>query len=113
MIKKIKYLIFFLIFILFASCSFHESGIWTGDKKQKKKVSELEKEQSGIIDVITVYTSDNFYSKEIPAAKSITLTEPKTNLSWKMSGLNHQNFLGNIYLSGIDNIFLKKKNWKK
>ena len=26
-----------------------------------------------------------------------------------MSGLNHQNFLGNIYLSGIDNIFLKKK----
>ena len=26
-----------------------------------------------------------------------------------MYGLNHQNFLGNIYLSGIDNIFLKKK----
>ena len=26
-----------------------------------------------------------------------------------MSGLNHQNFLGNIYLSGADNIFLKKK----
>ena len=26
-----------------------------------------------------------------------------------MSGLNHQNFLGNIYLSGTDNIFLKKK----
>ena len=26
-----------------------------------------------------------------------------------MSGLNHQNFLGNIYLSGIDNTFLKKK----
>ena len=26
-----------------------------------------------------------------------------------MSGLNHKNFVGNIYLSGIDNIFLKKK----
>ena len=26
-----------------------------------------------------------------------------------MSSLNHQNFLGNIYLSGIDNVFLKKK----
>ena len=26
-----------------------------------------------------------------------------------MPGLNYQNFLGNIYLSGIDNIFLKKK----
>ena len=26
-----------------------------------------------------------------------------------MIHLNHQNFLGNIYLSGIDNVFLKKK----
>ena len=26
-----------------------------------------------------------------------------------MPNLNYQNFLGNIYLSGIDNIFLKKK----
>ena len=26
-----------------------------------------------------------------------------------MPGLNQQNFLGNIYLSGIDNRFLKKK----
>ena len=26
-----------------------------------------------------------------------------------MSGLNLQNFVGNIYLSGIDNNFLKKK----
>ena len=109
MIKKIKYLIFFLIFILFASCSFHKSGIWTGDKKEKKKVSKLEKEQRRIIDVVKIYTSESFYSKEIPAVKSISLTEPKTNSSWKMSGLNLQNFVGNIYLSGIDNNFLKKK----
>ena len=26
-----------------------------------------------------------------------------------MSGLNYQNFIGNIYLSGINNIFLKEK----
>jgi len=91
------------------SCSFHKSGIWTGDKKEKKKVSELEKEQRRIIDVVKIYTSESFYSKEIPAVKSISLTEPKTNSSWKMSGLNLQNFVGNIYLSGTDNIFLKKK----
>ena len=109
MIKKIKYLIFFLIFILFVSCSFHKSKIWTGDESEKKRISELEKEQSRIIDVVKVYTSENFYSKEIPAAKSINLTEPKTNSSWKMSGLNLQNFVGNIYLSGIGNNFLKKK----
>jgi len=110
MIKKVKYLIFFLIFILFASCSFdNKSGIWSGSEKVKKKVSELEKEQRLIIDVLKVYTSESFYSKEIPAVKSISLTEPKTNSSWKMSGLNLQNFVGNIYLSGIGNNFLKKK----
>jgi len=110
MIKKVKYLIFFLIFILFASCSFdNKSGIWSGSKKEKKKVSELEKEQSRIIDVVKVYTSESLYSKEIPAVKSISLTEPKTNSSWKMSGLNLQNFVGNIYLPGIGNNFLKKK----
>ena len=45
MIKKIKYLIFFLIFILFASCSFgSKSGIWSGSEEEKKKISELERE---------------------------------------------------------------------
>ena len=114
MIKKIKYFFFFLIFILFASCSFdNKSGIWSESAKDKKKVSELEKEQSRIIDVVKVYTSESFYSKEIPAVKSISLTEPKTNSSWKMSGLNLQNFVGNIYLPGIGNNFLKKKNWQR
>jgi len=110
MIKKIKYLIFFLIFILVASCSLdNKSGIWSGSKKEKKRISELEKEQKSIVDVVKIYTSESFYSKEIPAVKSISLTEPKTNSSWKMSGLNIQNFVGNIYLSGIGNNFLKKK----
>ena len=110
MIKKIKYLIFYLIFILFASCSFdNKTGIWSGSEKEKIKAAELEKEQKRIIDVVRVYTSESTSSKEIPAAKNISLTEPKTNSSWKMSGLNIQNFVGNIYLSGIGNNFLKKK----
>jgi len=110
MIKRVKYLIFFLIFILFASCSFdNKSGIWSGGEKAKKKVSKLEKEQRRVIDVVKVYTSETFFSKEIPAVKSVNLTKPKTNSFWKMSGLNLQNFVGNIYLSGIDNNFLKKK----
>ena len=88
----------FLIFILFSSCSFdNKSGIWSGSKKEKKRVSELEKEQSRIIDVVKVYTSETFFSKEIPAVKSVNLTKPKTNSFWKMSGLNLQNFVGNIY----------------
>ena len=110
MIKKIKYLIFFLIFILFVSCSFdNKSGIWSGSKKEKMRVAELEKEQRRVIDVVKIYTSEDTSLKEIPAVKSINLTEPKTNSSWKMSGLNLQNFVGNIYLSGISNNFLKKK----
>ena len=42
----IKYLIFFLIFILFAGCSFdNKSGIWSGGEKEKKRISELEEDQ--------------------------------------------------------------------
>ena len=110
MIKKINYLIFFLIFILFASCSFdNKSGIWSGDVREKKRIAELEKEQKLIINKVNVYTSKSVSSKEIPAVKNVSLTQPKTNSSWKMSGLNLQNFVGNIYLSGVGNRFLKKK----
>ncbi|RUA13678.1 MAG: hypothetical protein DSY28_02265, partial [Alphaproteobacteria bacterium] len=77
MIKKVKYLIFFLIFILFASCSFdNKSGIWSGSEKEKGRIAELEREQKRIIDVVRVYTSETIPSKEIPAVKSISLTEP-------------------------------------
>ena len=38
MIKKIKYLVLFLIFTLFANCSFdNKTGIWSGDEKEKKR----------------------------------------------------------------------------
>ena len=105
-----KNLIFFLVFILFVNCSFdNKTGIWSGEEKEKRRITELEKEQNQIIDIVNVYSSESIYSKEESLTKNISISNPKKNLSWKMHGLNHQNFLGNIYLSGIDNIFLKKK----
>ena len=105
-----KSLVFFLIFILLSNCSFDDkTGIWSGSKKEKRRISELEKEQKQIIDIERVYSSEDIYNDEIPLTKGISLSKSKKNQSWQMSGLNHQNFLGNIYLSGTDNIFLKKK----
>ena len=105
-----KSLVFFLIFILLSNCSFDDkTGIWGGSEKEKRRISELEKEQKQIIDIERVYSSENIYNDEIPLTKGISLSKSKKNQSWQMSGLNHQNFLGNIYLSGTDNIFLKKK----
>ena len=108
--NKKKNLIFFLIFILLVNCSFdNKTGIWSGSKKEKRRISELEKEQKQTKVVDYIYSSKSVYSKEISLTKKISISNPKKNLSWKMSSLNQQNFLGNIYLSGIDNIFLKKK----
>ena len=98
MIKKIKYLIFFLIFVLFANCSFdNKTGFWSGSKEEEKRISELEKEQRRVLDVVKIYTSENSYSKEITTVKNVNLTKPKNNSSWKKSGSNLQNFIGNIY----------------
>ena len=108
--NKKKKLIFFLVLILLVNCSFdNKTGIWSGDKDEKRRISELEKKQSRTISTDTIYSSENIYSEEKTLVKKISLSMPKKNLSWEMSGLNHQNFLGNIYLSGIDNRFLKKK----
>ena len=105
-----KNLIFFLVFILLQSCSFdNKTGIWTDEEKEKGKISKIKNEQKPIVDVVNVYSEDSIYYKEKILTKNISLSNSKKNLSWKMSGLNYQNFLGNIYLSGIDNIFLKKK----
>jgi len=109
MIDK-KKIIFFLVFIILNNCSFDKkTGIWDGSKDEERKISELEKKQRQIIDIYKIYSSENIYEKKKILTESIILSESKKNLSWKMSGLNHQNFLGNIYLTGIDNIFLKKK----
>ena len=112
MIKKVKYLIFFLLFILIVACSFGDrSGIWTGSEEEKRRMSQLEREQQGRIEVIKIHKAKTIYSKEIPAVKNAVLTTPQKNNSWQMPGLNLQNFAGNIYLPNIENNFLKKKNW--
>ena len=109
MINNIN-LIFFLIFILISGCSFDsKTGIWDGEDDERIKISDLEKRQKEIIDIYKVYTSNKTYSKEVSLSEQILLSNPKKNLSWEMSGLNNQNFLGNIYLPSIENNFLKKK----
>ena len=110
-IKKIS--ILFIVFILLNNCSFDtKTGIWGDSAKEKFRISELEKAQKEIISVEKIYSSESAFREEIILSKNIVLTKPKTNLSWSMPNLNYQNFLGNIYLSGIDNYFLKKKSEK-
>ena len=85
-------------------------------KDRLKKINDysFELPKSGKMNVPgKIYSSENIYSKEVSLNQNISISNPKKNLAWKMHNLNHQNFLGNIYLSGIDNLFLKKKNWKK
>ena len=106
--KKIS--ILFIVFFLLNGCSFDsKTGIWGDAAKEKKKITELEKNQKEIIKVEKIYSSDDTFRKEILLSKSIVLSKPQNNLSWIMPNLNYQNFLGNLYLSGINNIFLKKK----
>ena len=104
-------IISFLILVLFCfSCSFdNKSGIWKGGEEEKRKVAQLEEEQKAEANTTKIYSSENIFSEEKNLEKKIILSKPEKNSSWNMSGLNHQNLLGNIYLSGIDNRFLKKK----
>ena len=105
---------FLLIFIITSGCSFDsKTGIWGGSEKEKRRISEMERAQRQVISKEKIYSSDESYTNEIDLSNTIDISKPKINLDWKMAGLNHQNFLGNIYLTGIDNNFLKKKNRKK
>ena len=111
MVSKVfrSILIFSLSIILF-ECSFdNKTGIWNESEKEKKRLSVIEKEQKKNIDTVKLYSSEGLYNEEIHTVKNIVLSEPKKNLSWKMSGMNLQNFFGHIYISGVENIFLKKK----
>ena len=75
---KGKNLILFLIFILLINCSFdNKTGIWGGEEEEKRKISELEKEQKQIIDVYKVYSSESNSLKEIILNRDIILVEPK------------------------------------
>ena len=105
-----KNIFFFLVFLLINNCSFdNKTGIWGDSEKEKRKISEIEKKQKEIIDVEKIYSSEFIYNKKKKLVKNISLSQPQNNQSWPMSSMNHQNFLGNIRLSGIDNVFLKKK----
>lgn len=106
--KKISILLITLA--LLNNCSFDsKTGIWGDAAKEKKRIVELEKNQKEILKVEKIYSSDGTFRAEILLSKSIVLSKPQNNLSWTMPNLNYQNFLGNLYLSGINNIFLKKK----
>ena len=107
MSKNFRYLAFFFVVFFFTGCSFDKkTGIWSGHENEKKRASDLEKEQN---EVIEIYSSEQIYSTEINPDKSNKLSPPKNNSSWKMSGLNLQNQTGNLYLSGANDKFLKKK----
>ena len=110
MVKKFRIFTIFLIFFFLSNCSFdNKTGIWSSEKDEKRRVSDIEKQQKSILDTVKLYSSENKYTKEIRVKKKINLTEAKKNTDWKMSGRNLQNFLGNIYLQEAKDIFLKKK----
>ena len=102
-----KFFFFFIIFIYTSSCSFDsKTGIWSDEKI---KISKIEKEQNIKSKRIKLFESGALFNKEIPATVQAVLTEPRNISSWEMSGMNLQNNLGNIFLKGDENIFLKKK----
>ena len=75
--------------------------------KEERRIAELERRLN--LEIYKVYSSDEPYNEEIVATNHITLSEAENNTSWKMPGKNLQNYLGNIYLSGIEKVILKKK----
>ena len=98
MINK-KVLILLITFALLNSCSFdNKTGIWSDSAKEKKRISELEKEQKEVIKIEKIYSSDKIFYKEIAKTKNIVLTKPKNKSSWKMSNQNHQNLAKHFQL---------------
>ena len=114
MIKKIKFLFFFSIFFLLVNCSFDKTtGIWNDYQKELEKIQKIEEAQSKNVETVKIYSSTKNNLKEVSFSKKATLSEPLKNLAWEMPGLNLQNSQGNIYLSGVENAFLRKKIGKK
>lgn len=110
MIKKKNYLLFFSFFVFITSCSLdNKTGIWDGAEEQKKRIDKLREERKRIVSTISLYSTKDFESKEIPPKTTITLSSPKINLAWKMSGYNAQNNIGHKYLASITGQFFKEK----
>ncbi len=99
-------LILVIIFFLFSNCSFDsKTGIWTGEEKKRAKQLEKEIKQNSE----KIYTSKEVFLEEFAAIKKVNLSKAVKNSSWKTSNYNEQNFIGHKYLSGTNNLFLKKK----
>ena len=107
--NKIINLFFFVGFFLTVNCSFdntNKSRIWSGGEDEKKKALDIFSEQNK--ELVNIYSSSKATLEEVKPIKNITLNSPKKNNSWRMEGQNLQNLTGNIYLTGINNNFLKK-----
>jgi len=106
---RIKIFFLFFFFLVLSSCSFNNvGGIWTGTDDEKRRALKILREQGE--EYIKVYSSETIeLLKEIPSSKNITLNKPTKNKSWNMTGLNYQNHIGNLFITGVDNNFLKKK----
>ena len=108
MLNKKFFLIFISIFILFVGCSFDsKTGIWSGDEKEKKRIGQLKEDRKKIFKKI--YTSQDISIEEVATTKNLNLSQPIKNSNWSTSNFNVQNYIGHIFLSGINNNFLKKK----
>ncbi len=105
---KIKKLTFFFLLFLFTSCSFDtKTGVWSNLEEEERRIARLEDDQNN--DLVTIYSSEKKRLKELAPTKIISLNKPLNNNIWSMTGLNLQNYLGNLYLKSIDNRFLKKR----
>jgi outer membrane protein assembly factor BamB len=105
-----KFFFITLIFIYTSSCSFDKkTGIWESGEKEKERIAALENEQNKIKDTTKIYSSYKNPIDEVIASQNVILTVPYSIDEWKMPGHNLQNSISNVYLSGIDNRFLKKR----
>ena len=91
--KKIS-IIFIIIFALTNNCSFdNKTGIWGEGAKEKKRISELENNQKEIIKVEKIFSSDEYFSKNILLRENLVLTKARKNSAWEMPNSNYQNYL--------------------
>ena len=101
-----NYIFFYLIL---TSCSFNNAGgVWSGIDEEKRKALRIQREQDD--EIVKVYSSNEVLpSVEKKRVKNVSLKKPLKNSSWTMTGLNYQNNSGNLFITGVDNNFLKKK----
>tara|TARA_B100000686_G_C16720199_1_gene934452 strand:+ start:233 stop:1582 length:1350 start_codon:yes stop_codon:yes gene_type:complete len=108
--NKRNNVIFLILLFLLSNCSFDsKTGYWDGLEEEKRRVKIIQAEQEKQKNLIKIYASEKFFYEEKALVKNIILSKPKKNSSWETTAFNNQNFLGNIYLKGVDNRFLKEK----